>query len=152
MRFVLACLILASAAAQPSTPDPLYDSDIYYMESGGLAGRVREARLTARGGTVTVEYRPGDAYPSAPAEKGTMEPARYLELWRRAEKADVWSIKPAGKSRGMDLVTHELEIRIEEKSHTIRWDDGQPESEPIRRAAGFGREVLSAARKAATEH
>jgi hypothetical protein len=147
--------VLACAAGQTS-PDRvsvapeaavLAGSELEYAESGGLAGRIHHARLVASGGRVDVEYRPAESR-QAGIQRGTLEASRYIELWREAERIGIWGMTSARRSRGADLMESELKVRLDSKTHSVRW---QPEGSGPPALAGaneLGRRILAAAREA----
>ena len=149
---IVLATILACAAGQTS-PDRvrpaeeaavLANSEMEYTDSGGFAGRVHRARLVATAGRVTVEYRPAE--PSQMALlRGTLEPNRYMELWREAERIGVWTMSSPPKSPGADMIESELRVRLDARSHVVRW---QPEAAVPASVAGaveLGRRILAVA-------
>ena len=124
----------------------LSSSEISVVESGGIAGRVHSARLVATDGRVAVEYRAREARASARPFTGTLDPERYVALWRELEMARVWSIKSPAPTRGADRVQVEVRIRLDETVHAVRWDEAgqarelQDLSEAARRVLAAGRE------------
>lgn len=150
-------LSTCSAAGTGSIRQPTSDgslllsSEIAYAESGGIAGRVREARLVASNGKISVEYRPGNARLSDTPHSGTLDPARYLELWREADRLDLWTVESPKPTRGADLMLHSLRLERDGRTHEVRWDDGASGSRRVRDAAAFGRRVLDAARDVTME-
>ncbi len=137
----------AGPAPRPSDAEVLSSSELHYSESGGIAGRVHEATLTAAGGRVSVSYRPDRSGVGDVPQSGTLPAPRYLELWREAERMDAWSLTsrrpPAG---GADMIQQELRLRLGTRSHSVSWVEG---SEALREASAFGRRILDAARDVA---
>lgn len=129
----------------------LADSELYYAVSGGIAGRVREARLTAKTGQVTAEYRPGDRSAGALPLSGSLEPMRYVDLWREAEQVGIWTLTVPEKARGADLLQHELRVRASKRSHAVTWTEGAATSPAASAAALIGDRVLALAREVTTE-
>jgi hypothetical protein len=124
--------------------DVLSSSEIRLVESGGLTGRSREARLVANEGRVTVEYRSF----TAPAKATELPSDRYLALWRELEQADVWRIADPRRTQGADLVESELHLRLGlMRAHRIRWDETSMEPR-IHRLMEIARRILSTAREA----
>ncbi len=134
-------------APRPSDADVLSSSELHYSESGGIAGRVHEATLTATGGRVSVSYRPDRSGPADVALSGTLPAPRYLELWREAERMDAWSLASnRGPAGGADMIQHELRLRLGTRSHRVSWVEGVS---AMRDASAFGRRILEAARDVA---
>ena len=137
----------AGPTGRPPDAEVLSSSELHYSESGGIAGRVHEATLTATGGRVSVSYRPdrsgfGDAVLSA-----TLPAPRYLELWRETERIDAWSLPSARPPAGSaDMIQQELRLRLGTRSHRAIWTEG---SAAMREASAFGRRMLEAAREVA---
>jgi hypothetical protein len=103
----------------------LADSDVHYVESGGIAGFMTSATLQANKGEVTVEYRPPRSRPSTTPHTGTLTDDEYLEVWKQLEDADVWSLAPAPPPpRGADMIGYELRVRLGSKSRRIVWVEG----------------------------
>jgi hypothetical protein len=130
---------------QTSDADVLAGSELEYTESGGFAGRVHQARLIATAGRVEVEYRPAES-PRAGVLRGTLEAARYTELWREAERIGIWTMSSPPKSRGADMMEYELRARLATKSHAVRWRPEAPAPDALAGAADLGRRILAAAR------
>lgn len=130
--------------------DLLGDSELFSAVSGGITGRAREGRLTAKSGRVTVEYSPGDRA-GAGELTGTLEPSRYLELWQEAERAGIWTLTVSAKATGADLLHHELRVRAGTRSHAVAWTGAAPESPSARVASQIGDRILALAREAATQ-
>lgn len=137
----------AGPTPRPADAEVLSGSELYYSESGGIAGRVHEATLTATGGRVSVSYRPGTSGAAGAALSGTLPAARYLELWRESERIGAWSLPstppPAG---GADMIQHELRLRLGTQSHRVSWIEG---NSALQEASAFGRRLLDAARDVA---
>lgn len=136
---------------EPGTPDPLADSELFYTASGGLAGTVREARLIAKAGGVTVEYSASDHRGGAARLTGVLEPSRYLIVWQEAERLGIWTLAVPGKAKGADLIQQEIRVRAGTRSHTVRWTDVAASSPSARTAAQIGERILAVAREATTE-
>jgi hypothetical protein len=101
------------ARDQPAlASDILADSEVTYVESGGIAGRVHEAHFAAKGSRVEVAYRPADPRAGRGTFTGTLEPEKYIELWRDLERSGVWTMTSSPRSRGADLREHELRLRL----------------------------------------
>ena len=137
----------AGPTARPTDAEVLSSSELHYSESGGIAGRVHEATLTATAGRVSVSYRPGSSGAAGAALSGTLPAPRYLELWRESERIGAWSLPsvppPTG---GADMMQHELGLRLGTRSYRVSWVEG---SETMREASAFGRRILEAAREVA---
>jgi hypothetical protein len=147
----VACVLVLVAALVPraggqANPAALADSELAYAENAGLAGRVREGRLIGRTEGVDVEYRPANAHPAAPPRTGKAVLERYAQLWREAERMDVWSVSSPPASRRPNQVRHELTLRWAERMHVLRWDDDAARDARIRDAAQLGRRILELAR------
>jgi hypothetical protein len=126
----------------------LNDSEIHYIESGGIAGRVHEARFQAADGRVTVQYRAPDLQSPGDMQAGTVDNDAYLALWREAERLDLWTLGSGRQSRGADLVQSELRLRQGKRTHEARWDqEHASSSERLRAAATWARQVLAVARE-----
>ncbi len=151
---VLASVVTCASQTAPtvigSDTTLLADSEIHYVESGGFAGRTREAQLAGSNGRVTARYRPDDVRGTVVLMEGAVESARYLELWREADRLDLWTLSSMPKSKGADMVQYEFRIRLGTRSHVIRWDDGTTLSSRLRDVAAFGQRVLSLAREVTT--
>jgi hypothetical protein len=133
------------AGAPPS--ESLKDSEIRYTESGGIAGRVREARFTARDGKVIAEYGGPDLRAPEGLQAGNVENDAYVALWREAERLDLWTLASPAASKGADLVQSELTIRQGSRSKVIRWDETAAASDRLRDAAAWAQRVLEVARE-----
>jgi hypothetical protein len=151
--------VVVCAAGQPLpdrnqsaiASDILADSEITYVESGGIAGRLHQAHFAAKGSRVDVEYRPADPRAVRGTFTGTLEPDKYIELWRDLERFGVWTMTSSAKSRGADLREYELRLRLGLSRHTVRWDEGNERSDAIRRGAELGRRLLDVARTVTME-
>jgi hypothetical protein len=151
-RLIVMACIVGLLAGDRSQDDVLESSEMAYAESGGLAGRFHEARLIARAGTVTAEYRPPERDPAAVPLKGTVDPGPYRALWAEAEHINLWKIEPATKeTRGTDLVNCMLTVRLGTRAHTIRWTVGAPMPIAIQAASQLGVRVLATARASTIE-
>lgn len=151
MHLVLLAAVLAAIASGAQDDALLSNSEIAYTESGGLAGRVREARFVALARAVSVAYRPGDAGGQSVTQQGTLDAMLYVDLWREVLRIGVWEITSPARSRGMDLIEHQLWIRQDSKMHTIRWDDGAPMSGKIQQVSDLGRRLIAIAKDRANE-
>ena len=126
----------------------LNDSEIHYIESGGIAGRVHEARFKAANGRVTVEYRAPDLQFPEGLQAGTVDNDAYLALWREAERLDLWTLASGRPSRGADVVQSELRLLQGTRMHEARWDEEHASSsERLRTTASWARRVLAVARE-----
>ena len=151
MHVVLLAAVLAGIALGTQNDGLLSNSEIAYMESGGLAGRVREARFVALAGAVTVAYRSGDVRGQSVSQDGTLDAMLYVDLWREVLRIGTWEIASPGRSRGMDLVEHRLTIRQDNRMHTIRWDDGAPMSGELQQVWDLGQRLIATAKDRANE-
>jgi hypothetical protein len=131
----------------PPTESPLKDSEIRYSESGGIAGRVREARFTASDGKVIAEYGGPDLRAPQGLQAGNVENDAYVALWREAERLDLWAVTSPAPSKGADLVQSELTIRQGSRSKVIRWDETSASSDRLRDAAAWAQRVVAVARE-----
>jgi hypothetical protein len=147
----------SGAAQPPSAPPPvpapleqvLEASEISVIESGGVAGRVHAVRLAAVRGRVAVEYRPREASVSAPPFAGTLEPDRYVLLWRDLESAGVWDASSPRPARGADLIRTEIRVRIGESGRVVAWDEAPSFPLSIRELAEVAQRVFAAGRSVA---
>jgi hypothetical protein len=130
---------------QPSDAEVRAGSELEYTESGGFAGRVHQARPIATSGQVEVEYRPVEPSGSD-VLRGTLEDARYAELWREAERIGIWSMASPPRSRGADMMEYELRVRLATKSHALLWGIRATAPDGPAGAADLGRRILAAAR------
>jgi hypothetical protein len=139
---------LVGAASDASQSAVLDDSEIAYVESGGIAGRVHEAHFKAAAGGVTVGYRSPDIRaPDGTPQAGTVDGEAYVALWRDVDRLNLWSVTSPPRSVGADLIQHELRIRSGKRSHLIRWDEGTAASTRIRDVAAWAQRVLAVARE-----
>jgi hypothetical protein len=146
------CLVVFATCASaqrgenkaPADADVVSSSELFYSQSGGFAGRVHSARLEATGGTVIVEYRPGEVRISQRTQEGTMPREVYLSLWREVEALKPWSREsrkpPAGAA---DMIVHELRMRMGTDSKTLTWTEGTAISD----VAAAATRILAAARE-----
>lgn len=133
---------VTASEQQPSTPAAppgqapdkavLADSEVVVIESGGIAGRVHSVRLSAAGGRVDVEYRAPEVRGAAAPHTGTVEPQRYLALWRALEATGVWTLGPQRPARGADLVQFEVRLRRGGATHVVRWDEASAQTKGLR--------------------
>jgi len=137
----------ATTTNTPPSSDVLADSEIQYTASGGIAGRTQQAILRAENSRVEARYRPGDVRGSDAAQAGVVEPNAYLLLWRDLDRLNLWTIESAPRSRGADLIEHELRIRRGTRTHVIRWDDGLAPAGRLKDAAAFAQKVEGIARE-----
>ena len=151
---MLASVVTCAAQTTPGnsktapTSAVLADSEIYYAESGGIAGRTREARFIADSGNVKVEYRGAEAEPTSTPLEGDLDPKEYVALWEEAERLRPRDIASPPRSRGMDLIEHALTIRSLTETHTIRWN-AEPTPETLRGVEALGQRLLNTAREVA---
>ena len=132
----------ASAAAV------LAGSEIAVVESGGIAGRIHSARFVAADGRIQVEYRAREVRGGAPAFTGTIDPERYVDLWRQFEAAGMWSVASAAPTRGADLIQVEVRLRLGDAVHVVRWDEGNEQTKEVRELGEIGRRALTLGRDA----
>jgi hypothetical protein len=143
--FMVMVFALSGLGATPrETPESqiLADSELVYTVSGGFAGIVRRATLTARSETVMAEYA-SDEIPGGGPSKGPLEKARYLELWKEVERAGIWTLEAPAKEKGADLIDHSLIVRVGNRSRSISWTDGGGSTS----AARIGDRIQSLARE-----
>ena len=155
--FSCAAILLATATcagqagpgsvAPSPTASPLKDSEIRYVESGGIAGRVHEAHFKATDGKVIAEYGAPDLRAPTGLQAGNVENDAYLALWREAERLDLWTLKDPAPSKGADMIQSELQIRLGSRSKVIRWDDEGAASGRLRDVAAWAKRVLATARE-----
>jgi hypothetical protein len=100
---------------------------------------------------VKVEYQPAEPQAMRRTFTGTLEPDKYIELWRDLERSRVWEMASSTKSRGADVLEYELRLRLGLSRHTVRWDEGNEASDAIRRTAELGRRLLGVARTVTME-
>ena len=140
---------VACASQEPSTESELLsDSELVYEMSGGIAGVVRSAKLVARGGQVSAEYA-GDEIPGGGPNTGPLERAPYLELWKEAERAGIWTFHVPPKEKGADLFQHEIRVRVGARRHSITWTEGDGTTSEERNAMSISERILALARDAA---
>jgi hypothetical protein len=126
----------------------LSGSEISVVESGGLAGRIHSARFVAADGRIQVEYRAPEVRAAAAPFTGTIEPERYLALWRQLEAARVWNMRSAPPSRGADLVHVEVRLRLDKTAHVVRWDEASEQTKDGRELAQIAQKALAVGREA----
>jgi hypothetical protein len=143
----------ASAASAQTRQDSaaalLSRSEISVVEGGGITGRVHSVRLAAADGRVGVEYRPRETPATTPAFAGTLEPERYVALWRQLETARVWDIRSPAPTRGADLVSVEVRVRLGESTHVVRWDEAGQQTPEMKELAEIARRLLAVGREVA---
>jgi hypothetical protein len=142
-----------SPPGNPTAPSDrrviLEDSEVSFVESGGIAGLMTAARLQADKGALTVEYRPPGSRASTPPLSGTPTEPEYLELWRQLEGAAVWTLTGAAPQRvGADMIRYELRVRAGSRSHLIVWLEGDA-SPAVKAAARLAESVRQTAERAA---
>jgi hypothetical protein len=123
------------------------DSEIRYVESGGIAGRVHEAHFKASDGKVIVEYGGADLRAPTGLQAGNVENDAYLALWREAERLNLWTLASPAPSKGADFIQSELTIRHGSRSKVIRWDDESASAGRLRDVAAWAKRVLAMARQ-----
>jgi hypothetical protein len=143
---VFALPALGGAAPQKETPESelLSDSELVCAVSGGIAGIVRTATLSARSDHVMAEYASNEI-PGGGPSRAPLEKARYLELWKEAERAGIWTLQVPGKEEGADLIYHSLTVRVGGRRHSISWTEGGGSTDATR----IGERIVSLAREAA---
>jgi hypothetical protein len=148
--FAVTAVCGAGASQEPTKEaELLSDSELVYELSGGIAGIVRSARLVAKGGQVTAEYASNDEPHLVVPQKGPLEPARYLALWKEAERAGLWTLEVPEKTKGADQFQHALRARVGERRHSVSWIDGDGGTTSERNAVLIGERILALARDAA---
>jgi hypothetical protein len=125
----------------------LKDSEIQYVESGGIAGRLTEAHFKAADGKVTAGYRGPDLRAPEGMQVGNVENDAYLALWREADRLNLWTIQNPPKASGADLIDSELRIRQGPRTHVIRWNEGSMSASKMGDVAAWARRVLAVARE-----
>jgi hypothetical protein len=155
-RLAFAAVLLATVTGAAQTSKDvdalssgavLKNSEIQYVESGGLAGRTTEAHFMAADGRVTAGYRGPDLRAPEGMQMGTVDNDAYLALWRDADRLKVWTIQSPPKATGADLIEYELRIRQGSRSHVIRWNDANVSSGRIEEVAAWARRILAVARE-----
>jgi hypothetical protein len=132
----------------PSAGALLGDSEIRYIESGGIAGRTYEARFGAKDARVTAQYGGPDLrLPDGGLQAGTVENDAYVKLWREADRLNLWTIESPRKAIGADLIECELTIRLGTRSQVIRWNDVSAGADRIRAVAVWAKRVMAVARE-----
>ncbi len=142
-----------SPPGRPTAPSDrsviLEDSEVSFVESGGVAGLMTAAMLQANKGVLTVEYRPPGSRASTPSLTGTATEPEYLELWRQLEGAGAWTLTGAALPRtGADMIRYELHVRVGSRSHRIVWVEADS-SPAVKAAARLAESVREAAERAA---
>jgi len=140
----------ASGVSQDAAPAPavLAGSEIAVVESGGIMGRIHSAHFVAADGRITVEYRAPEVRASGAPFTGTIEPERYLALWRQLEAARVWSMRSAAPTRGADLIQVEVRLRLGDAAHVVRWDEANQQTKEVRELGDIVRRALALGREA----
>jgi hypothetical protein len=154
MRAV-AAVLLATVTCAGQTPGRgdvtssalLNDSEIQYVESGGIAGRLTEAHFKAADGKVTAGYRGPDLRAPEGMQVGNVENVAYLALWREADRLNLWTMQNPPKASGADLIESELRIRQGTRTHVIRWNEGSMSTNKMSDVAAWARRVLAVARE-----
>lgn len=151
----LAAVVLVTVTCAGQTPGRgdvsssavLKDSEIQYVESGGIAGRTTEAHFKAADGKVTAGYQGPDLRAPEGMQVGNVESDAYLALWREADRLNLWIVKNPPKASGADLIESELRIRLGSRSHAIRWNEGSMSAGKMSDVAAWARRVLAVARE-----
>ena len=78
-----------------------------------------------------------------------LEPARYLALWKEAERGGLWTLEVPEKTKGADQFQHALRARVGERRHSVSWIDGDGGTTSERNAVLIGERILALARDAA---
>jgi hypothetical protein len=153
MQLLTSLLFSTMGFAAQETPeaDLLADSELFYQESGGIAGSFESARLFAHSGAVTVEYASKSGRTRIDPQTVRVPAARYLELWKEAERIGIWSLESPGKGGGADQIQHQLRAAAGGRRQVITWTDGTGAPPSVENAAGIGERVLTLARELATE-
>ena len=95
------------------------------------------------------QYRPRETPATGPPFAATLEPERYVALWRQLEAVRVWDIRSAAPTRGADLVSVEVRVRLGESAHVVRWDEAGQQTREIRDLADIARRLLAVGREVA---
>jgi hypothetical protein len=151
---LLASLIFSAMGLVPQeTPEAslLEDSELFYQQSGGIAGSIETARLFARSGEVTAEYASKSGRTRIEPQTVPVPPARYLELFKEAERAGIWSLESTGKGGGADQVQHQLRAVAGGRRQLVSWTDGTSSSPSVAKAMRIGERILALARELTTE-
>jgi hypothetical protein len=148
--FAMAAICGAGASQGPSKEaELLSDSELVYESSGGIAGVVRSAKLVARAGQVTAEYSAKEGRSIVGPQNGPLEPSAYLELWREAERLQIWTLEVPAKAKGADEMQHEMRVRVGERRHAVSWSGSDRPSPSEQNAVLIGQRILALARDAA---
>jgi len=152
----LITLLAACAMSSPTTTSQpaeagdglLADSEIAYHAAAGPGGSRAEAKLVAKDGRVTVEFRPDSSDRSSDPIRGTMRADEYRTIWQKAEQNGIWTLAVPGATAGVDSIDYALRVRAGTRVHSVTWNQRTATLPEAQTAEGLGQKVIAAAREA----